>query len=342
MTARTEQILCSIVKSYIETGEPVASGDISRLRRFHASPATIRGVMADLASDGYLHQPHTSAGRVPTEKAFTAFVSQLPSNRVMSAELDRIRTSLENASTVEERAERASHLLTGMTQGLAIATAIPGLGQILEHVELLALGGRRVLMVIVTNDGLVRNQVVTLDEAVTEQELTSVRNYVNAEFGGWNLGGARMELRRRLDRANAAYDRILQRLNSLYDRGLLDLGVEPEVHLDGAANVVGFDLHLTRDRLKDLLLALEEKKLVLRLLDRCLESAPGAAGLVRVQVGLGSEPPGMGEMSLIGLTVTMPGGTAAKFAVLGPMRMDYAKVMSAVLHVGRAFSSLPA
>lgn len=332
------------MQNYIDTGEPVASGDISRLRRFNLSPATVRMVMAELAAEGYLQQPHTSAGRVPTDKAFATFVSHLPSNRVQGTELGRIRESLSEAGTVERRVERSSRMLTEMTNGLAITAAIPSSGQTLDQIELVWLGPKRVLMVVATRDRMVRDHVVELESPVTQTELASVRNYVNAEFGGWVISDVRRELQARLDTANAAYDQILSRLNLLYEKGLLDMGMEPEVHLDGAANVVGFDLHLTRDRLKELLHALEEKRLVLQLLDRFLAETPQpglASGPVLVKIGLDCDVPGLGEMSLIGLTVQMPGGTAAKFAVLGPMRMNYSRAMSAVLHVGRAFSSLP-
>ena len=108
--------------------------------------------------------------------------------------------------------------------------------------------------------------------------------------------------------------------------------------MDGTSNLVSFDFHLTRERLKDMFRALEEKKRILQLLDRFLEQR---AGLVGVKVGLGEEDPSLGGLSLIGISVDMPGGMSAKMAVLGPMRMNYERAVSAVLHVGRAFSSLP-
>ena len=108
--------------------------------------------------------------------------------------------------------------------------------------------------------------------------------------------------------------------------------------MEGASNLVAFELHLTKERLKELFRALEEKKRILQLLERFLEVGSGQLG---VQIGLQEEHPSMGELSLIGISIQLPGGMSAKMAVLGPMRMDYERVMSAVLHVGRAFSSLP-
>ena len=123
MTARNIEVLHSIVQSYIETGEPVASRTISRQRRDGLSAASIRNVMADLYEEGYLSQPHTSAGRIPTEKAFRSYVQSLARGRVLVNELHRLRAELHRMDTVEGRVERSSHMLTEMTRSIGIAAA---------------------------------------------------------------------------------------------------------------------------------------------------------------------------------------------------------------------------
>jgi heat-inducible transcriptional repressor len=337
-TARKFEILHAIVKAYIDTGEPVASRSISRTRIDHLSPASIRNVMADLCDEGYLAQPHTSAGRVPTEKAFRSYISGLAStNRLLNAELVRLRTELGDAETMERRVERTSRMLTDMTRGVGIAAAIPTGSQTLDQIELLALGDRRVLMILVTRDRTVRQRLVVLDEPVGQEQLESIRNYVNREFSGWTLAATRQELLRRLEQESAAYDAILRRLMVLNSKGLLDIALSPEVHLEGASNLAGLDLHLTREKTRDLFRTLEEKKRLLQLLERFLESGDGE---LAIHVGLGDAHPSMGELSLIGLSVVLPTGMRAKVAVLGPMRMDYGRVMSAVLHVGQALRSV--
>ena len=146
-------------------------------------------------------------------------------------------------------------------------------------------------------------------------------------------------LRHRLEQQSAAYDSILKKLAVLYTKGLLDIEVSPEVYLEGASNLVGLDLHLTREKMRELFRALEEKKRILHLLDRFLEQSGGE---VMVQVGLGEAHPSMRELSLIGVAVALNGGVCAKIAVLGPMRMNYEKAISAVLHMGQAFQSVSA
>jgi len=338
LSPRKAEILRSIVQEYIETGEPVASRTISRRQEGNLSPASIRNVMADLADEGYLSQPHTSAGRLPTEKAFRHFVQELSVRPPSAAEVQRLRLKLMGVDDPKQWMGRSSHVLTELTRNVGIAAAIPTARQILDRIELVPVSDRRILVVIVTRDRAVHNRVVTLDDEMSPADIVSIRNYLNHHYVGWTLADVRRELEERLHYESAYYDALLKRLTHLYNRGLLDIDLDPEVHLDGTSYLVGLDLHLTRERLRELFRALEEKKRILHLLDRFLEAPPGE---VTVQIGLGDLHPAMAELSLIGVTVTTPGGLTARIAVLGPMRMHYEKVMSAVWNVGRALQNLP-
>lgn len=338
LSARNRDILNSIVQSYIETGEPVASRTISQSRDTHLSPASIRNVMAELCDEGYLAQPHTSAGRIPTEKAFRSYIDSLSCTRLLNSELERLRADLSRLGSMEERVERSSHILSGMTHGFCIAAAIPASSQVLDQIELVPLSGQRVLMIVVTKDHIVRNRVVTLNEALSEEQLVPLRNYVNRNFSGWRLVQVRVEMQRRLAEERAAYDAVLRTLTILYAKGLLDVEAEPEIHAEGVSNLIGVQLHLTHERMRELLSALEEKERILQLLDRFLEQP---AGEVAVHLGLAEAHPVMRDLSLIGVTLALAGGLSAKIAVLGPMRMNYSKAISAVTHMGEAFQSLP-
>ncbi len=338
MTEREIDILHSIVESYIQTGEPVASRTIARHRKDNLSPATVRNVMADLCDGGYLSQPHTSAGRVPTEKAFRSYVHSLARSKLLIAELQRLRGELSLLNTMEARVERSSHMLMEMTSSVGITAAIPTSSQTLDQVELIGLSEHRVLMVVITRDRMVHNRVVSLGEPVAQDELGSIRNYLNRNFSGWTLSAIHTELKHRIEQQSAAYDELLKKLTLLYSKGLLDIDVAPEVHLEGASNLVGLDLHLTREKLRELFHTLEEKKRILHLLDRFLEQP---AGELAVHVGLADVHPSMRELSLIGISIPLAGGVSAKIAVLGSMRMNYGKAMSAVYHVGQAFRGLP-
>ena len=334
MTPRDREVLHEIVESYIANGEPVASRSIARRRRDGLSAASIRNVMADLDEEGYLSQPHTSAGRVPTEKAFRSYVQSLNMRKLVAAEIERLRGEFGRLDTVEQRIAYTSRTLTELTHGVGIAAAIPQANPALDQIELVALPDRRVLVVVVTRDHQVRNRIVMLEESLSNDELGSIRNYINQNFSGWSLEHVRRELAQRLARAEATYDAMLRKLTLLYSKGILDFGSAPEVRMDGASNLVVLDLHLTKEKMRELFRALEEKKRVLELLEKFLENAAGEVG---VHVGLGQIHPSMRELSLIGLPVALEDGLSAVIAVLGPMRMNYPRVISTVQHVGQAF-----
>ncbi|HXS98908.1 MAG TPA: heat-inducible transcriptional repressor HrcA [Candidatus Limnocylindrales bacterium] len=333
---RHREILHSIVRAYIENGEPVGSRNLSKRRHHSLSPASIRNVMADLADEGYLAQPHTSAGRVPTQKAFRSYVRSLTATRIAAAESDKLRAEFSALHTIGERMERSSYVLMDLTRNVGIAAAIPALSQELEQIELLPLADRRILMVLVTRDQTVRNRVVAMDRECSADELASIRNYVNRNFAGWKLGDVRRELLRRMLEESALYDQVLLNLQRLLRQGLLDVDTSPEIHMEGMSNLLGLDLNLTREKLRELLRALEEKQRLIELLDRFLEQPPGA---LHVQVGLEEAHPALRGLALIGMNVTMGNGLPAKVAVLGPMRMQYERVMGVVLQTSRALES---
>jgi len=253
--------------------------------------------------------------------------------------MERVSAGFSGVETLEDGIERSSRVLRDLTHNVGIAAAIPASSQTLDQIELVPLPDRRVLVVVVTRDRMVRDKVVALDENLTTEELISIRNYINLNFSGWVLNEARQELERRLQAESAYYDALLRRLRSLYSRGLLDVEFDPEVHMEGASYLMALDVHLTREKIRELLRALEEKKKILQLLDRFLEQP---AGEVHVQIGLGELHSAMRDLSLIGIKIMPPGGMAVKLAVLGPTRMHYERVMAAVLGVGRTLQSLPA
>ena len=333
---RQLEILNAIVRAYIDTGEPVGSRFVSERFERLLSAASIRNVMADLAEEGYLEQPHTSAGRVPTEKAFRLFARSLTASRIPSDEAERLRGEFRGLATVGANLERSSHVLTELTHNMGIAVAIPSLSQELDQIELAPLADRRVLMILVTRDHMVRHRVVLLDEQATPEELLSIRNYVNRNFSGWRLADARRELLRRILGDRELYEAAMLKLQLLCDNGLLEADSRPDVHTEGASNLLGIDLKLTRETMRELLHELEEKERVLDLLDRFLEQRPGE---LTVRVGLGEAHPAMRDLSLIGLTVRLASGLPARVAGLGPMRMRYERVMAAVLETGRALGS---
>lgn len=347
LTGRSLEILNAIIKSYIATGEPVPSKVVSRKRKDHLSPASVRNVMAQLEAEGYLTHPHTSAGRVPTEKALRHHVQNLSTQRLQPSEADFVETSLLEASSLEDRMGRSSHVLAALTRQLGVVVLAPLSDAVLQQVQLLALSEKRVLIVLVARGDVVRNRIVTVSEEIAPDELERIANYVNRNFNGWRLSEVRREIHRRMEEERAAYDAILRRLRVLCVQGFLAADAEPQVYLEGTSNLIGAMQGPGLERVRALVQALEEKQKLIELLDECMrgEISIAPAGGVRtealcVRIGLEDAYPAMKDFALIGAVCQLRTGLAGRIAVIGPTRMQYARVLSAVVHVANVFQSL--
>ena len=191
---RHQQILTDVVRLYIETGEPVSSRSIAKGHIEALSPATIRNVMADLEDGGFLYQPHTSAGRVPTASAYRFFVEQVAAPATATPE-DRqwIRRELETAETPEAVMERASHVLSAVSRGLGIFISPPLARSVVEHLKFLLLPDRRVLIVLIASGGTTRDKVIRPDRTFAQEDLDRVADHLNRHYKGWTLEAMRTE-----------------------------------------------------------------------------------------------------------------------------------------------------
>src|SRR5580658_8521509 len=219
---RHQQILTDVVRHYIETGEPVSSRSISRRHLEPLSPATVRNVMADLEEGGFLFQPHTSAGRVPTASAYRFFVEQVAAQATASAE-DRqwIRRELEAAKTPEAVMERASHVLAAVSRGLGIFISPPLARSVVEHVRFLLLPDQRVLVVLVTSGAQTRDKLIRPERSFRQEDLDHIAMFINHQYVGWTLEAMRADLRAQLERDREQYDRLAGDALLLCDQGIL-------------------------------------------------------------------------------------------------------------------------
>ncbi len=332
---REREILTAIVETYIASGEPVGSRTLARGSREGLSAATIRNVMADLADAGFLEQPHTSAGRVPTAEAYRYYVEQLSGKTRLSHENEGIiQDTLSGVTDVQEFMERTSHVLSLISHGVGVAVASGGPRNALEHVYFSRLGDQKVLAVVVTRSGLVRDRVLRFD--LPQADLDLAARYINDNFRGWMLEDMRAEIGRRIEQERSEYDRLMKSIEQLYKQGALATGEGPEVvFVEGAANLVAGEAD--RQRLQDLLRTLEEKEKVARLLGAYLDARQEA---VRVVIGLDEALPSMRNFVLIGAPARVGGEVMGSLAVIGPTRLDYQHTMSAVSYIARLFDKL--
>lgn len=332
---REREILTAIVETFISTGEPVGSRVLSRASREGLSPATIRNVMADLADAGYLEQPHTSAGRVPSAAAYRYYVEQLSGKTQLSqGDESIIQDSLHGITDVQEFMERTSHVLSLISRNVGVAVAVTGPKNALEHVYFSRLGDQKVLAVVVTKSGVVRDRVLRMD--LPQGDLDAAARFINDNFRGWTLEAVRSEIARRLDRERNEYDRLMSSVEQLYKQGILSGEDAPQVvFIEGASNLVASEQD--RARLQELLQALEEKQKLVALLGAYLDAKQEA---VRVVIGLDEAQPSMRNLVLIGTPARVGGEVMGSLAVLGPTRMDYQHTITAVSYIARLFDKV--
>jgi heat-inducible transcriptional repressor len=340
---REREILTAIVETFIASGEPVGSRTLARSSREGLSAATIRNVMADLADAGFLEQPHTSAGRVPTAEAYRYYVEQLSGETRLSHENQSIiQDSLTGVTDVAEFMERTSHVLSLISHSVGVAVATTGPRNALEHVYFSRLSDGKVLAVVVTRSGVVRDRVLRLD--IPQADLDLAARYINENFRGWTMGDMRAELARRLEQERSEYDRLMKSIGQLYEQGALTATDDAQsVFVEGAANLVTNQVsgQEDRQRLQDMLRTLEEKEKVVKLLGAYLDTRQEA---VRVVIGLDEALPAssssLQNFVLIGAPARVGGEVMGSLAVIGPTRLDYQHTMSAVSYIARLFDKL--
>jgi len=333
---RERQILTAIVKTYISTGEPVGSRTVARENPDGLSPATIRNVMSDLTEAGFLEQPHTSAGRVPTANAYRYFVEQLTGKTHLSrADEHLIQDNFRGVTDLQEFMERTSHVLSLVSGSLGVVVASGAKGNALEHVHFSRVSAQKILAVVVMRSGLVRDRVLLLEQDLLQAELDTAARYINENFHGWTIEALRTELARRIEQERSEYDRLMQSVAQLYRRGALAAEEAGPVYVEGAANLVASEED--RARLRQLLQMLEEKQRVAELLAAYLDARQEA---VRVVIGLEQELPEMRNLVLIGAPARVGNEVMGSLAVIGPTRMDYEHTINAVTYIAQLFDKI--
>ena len=355
VSPRERLVLTAIIEQYIATGEPVASQAVAHsfADREGLSSATVRNVMATLGEAGLLEQPHTSAGRVPTAAAFRYYVEQITqpgtqlgrmaagaqtaspmpqgASNLSEARRGQIEDHFTGVASSHDYLERTSHVLALISSGLGVALASSTAGQVLEHIHFSRLSTGRVLAVLVTQAGAVQDRVLTLDRDLAHAELETAARYLNENFRGWPIERIRSEVARRVEADRAAYHQMLASIDELCRKGAL-AGDEagPAIFVDGMANLITAELD--RERLRQMLLALEAKQRLVELLTAYVD---GRQQEVRVVVGLDDASPAMQDLVLIGAPARLGGANLGTVAVIAPTRIQYQEMIQAVRYIAR-------
>ncbi len=329
---RKLSVLRAIVEDYVSTNEPVGSKALSGKRSLGVSPATIRNDMVTLEEDGYIAQPHTSAGRVPTDKGYRLFVDRLSTVKPLSAaERRAIESFLSGAVDLDEIVARTVRLLAQLTQQLAIVQYPSLTRSSVQHVELVPLGPQRVMMVLITDTGRVEQRVIDGVDGASDEAVEDLRQLLNRALDGkWltDVPGAVADLPSQVppnDR-HLAMSVLSVLLESLVERH------EEKVLLGGTANLAAMDFSVS---LREVLEALEENVVLIRLLGEA-----GNPSMLTVRIGAENSHEGFQSTSIVSAGYGVGDQSLAKLGVVGPTRMDYPGTMGAVRAVARYVGSI--
>jgi len=330
---RNRQILADIVRTYIETGEPVSSRAISKGFEETLSTATIRNVMADLEDGGFLYQPHTSSGRVPTAAAYRFFAQEIASQATLTI-MDRewIQREMGGAKSAAEITERAGHVLAEVSNGLGIVVSPPLGKTVLEYARMWLLPDGRVVIVLISPGGNTRDKVMQPQRLFTQAELDATADFLNRHYSGWTLEAIRGDLLLKLATERERYETIVQSALTLCDPAVL--GEESGLHVEGTAQMVGSGEFTNQAQLRELLAAIEEKHRLVTVLNACIETPEP----VHVQIGIKEMSEAGENLALISAPYTRHDLVQGSLGVLGPTRMPYERAMTAVAYVAQLFS----
>lgn len=347
--ARGEAVLSAIIREHLVTGEPVGSRTISD-RFAHAagwSAATIRNVMGQLEDAGLVEQPHTSAGRVPTDQGYRFYVDyMLGEARLSKADLAAINAflrSLENETNgaPDRLMAKISHALSELSENVGIVISPPLADNRLQHIEFLQLADNRILVVLVSAPNIVNHKLIRVDINLTQEELEQTARYLNTEFSGRSLAMIRAEIVELMHAEKALYDKLLRNAVLLCNRSLEgEEATTADVYVDGASNILTKPEFADAERMRELFRTFEEKSRLLKILNECVSRDQSFPGAVQVVIGREHLAPSMRSCALIAAPYWIGGNVRGTVSVIGPMRLEYARLMAVVNYMARQIECL--
>jgi heat-inducible transcriptional repressor len=326
LTRRNKRILGCLIDEYIYTAEPVGSRKISKKRDMDLSSATIRNILSDLEEMGYLHQPHTSAGRIPTEKGLRYYVdSILHVKKLTSREKGEIRRRYQISGVdISNVMKKTSKMLSGLSHHVSLLTAPRFIDSVLQYIEFIRIDRDRVPVICVSKNGTAQNKVIEVEEDYSQEQLDKYSRYLDDILSGCSLPELRDTIAREMEREKNAYDSMLSQALKLGHKAL-STETESEIYIDGTINIFDYPEFLEIEKMKNLFNTFEEKSCIITLLDKAI-SAEG------VQIFIGSETK-LKEMegcSLITSPYKRGNYVIGTLGVIGPKRMEYVKVIPIV------------
>ena len=339
LDAREREILDAIVRQYIATGFPIGSKAVAEHFPESLSAATIRNSMSDLEAAGFLSQPHISAGRIPTDKAYRFYVDRVAGTQKLSPATERfIDASLRSEEIHPDTLMgKISRVLSEVSHSVGLVLG-PGLEEkLLEHIKFVRLPDQRILAVIVSKPDLIENRVVRVEEEISQDELDRTAEYLNAEFRGWSFGTIRLEVFRRLEEMKHLCDQLITNAARLLMWGTLAEESPGTLFIDGATKFLDLAEFEDVRKIKRLLVTFEEKATLVKILNACLQTTGDE---VRIFIGRENTTREMQECTLIVAPYRYRDRVVGALGVVGPTRMEYSRAITAVEYVAHLCSKL--
>lgn len=342
--ARGRIILSAIINEHLVTGRPIGSKIIAEKFANHPglSSATIRSVMSDLEDFGLVEQPHTSAGRVPTDKGYRFYVDNLLGVLQLSNDdLNLINKELglgefESSNAPDRLMEKTSQLLSALSQNVGIVVSPSLAKDRLQHIEFVNLSDKRILVVLVSAPNIVHNKIIRLNETFSNEQLDRTSNYLNARFSGKSLADIRTEILKLMHEETALFDKLLQTAMILCSQSIeSEADNQGEVYVGGASNILTKPDFADLERLRELLRTIEEKTRLVQILTECIERDPSLKSDVQVVIGSENSASSLRDCTLITAPYRIGAGdgSVGTLSVLGPTRIEYARTISIVTYV---------
>jgi len=326
MNERSQKILWAIINEYIETGNPVGSRRITKKYDLDISPATVRNVMADLEEMELIEQPHTSAGRVPTDKGYRFYVDSMIKVRKLSKPEQE---SIEQEYSISEpgvdgAVKETSRILSFLSHHTGVVLAPRLMTTTFRHIDFVRLSNNRILVILVTRSGIVQNKIILDDVDFSQDQLQRMANYLDSLLTGASLGEVKEIILAEMEKDKVRYDWLLSKALSLSRKALDDSSFD-EVYIEGQSHIIGAQGFSNLEKMKALFQAFEEKSLLIRLLDKA-----SAAEGIQIYIGAEIEIPEVKDCSLIASTYSKGSTLVGALGVIGPMRMNYSKIIPIV------------
>jgi heat-inducible transcriptional repressor len=334
-TDRSKRVLAALVREYITSGEPVASSLLVTAAGLGVSSATVRSILARLEEEGFVQQPHTSAGRIPTDRGYRFYVDLLLESKRPGRAATAVEARLRRDSPdrlIDSLLPQVSHVLSQASRSIGFAIRPAHEAAVFDRVEFVPLGGTRVLVVIVASGGHVIQKVIDVGEPLEADDLRQAANYLNAEFTGLPLHRAREAVHDRIHEERLLYDALLARAMRLATSAFADLPDDQTIYVEGASSLLDDATGLTVQTLQALLQMIEEKQTLLQLLNAYIDG-PG----LTVVIGAEHLNPNLRPFSLI-LSTYDDGSGIGTVGVIGPTRMRYSRAIAVVDGAAQAVS----